>query len=83
MLLYTGAAFVDGEAPLVTELASACAETGSSLELSEIDPDLFGEELDQPHYESVERIAALGALMRTRASTMHPRTSRLRSFGQL
>ncbi len=67
MLLYTGAAYVDGEAPLVTELASACAKTGSTLEWWEIDPDVFGEELEQPHYECVERIAAIGALIRVPA----------------
>ena len=66
MLLYTGAAFVDGEAPLVAELASACAEDGAELGLSEIDPDVFGEELEQPAYQRVERIAAIGAVIRTR-----------------
>ncbi len=62
MLLYTGAAYVDGAAPLVEELARACAACGKALELSEIDPDVFGDELDQPHYARVERIAAVGAV---------------------
>jgi hypothetical protein len=35
------------------------------VELSEIDPDVFGEELDQPSYQNVERIAAIGALIRS------------------
>jgi hypothetical protein len=57
MLLYTGAAYVDGEAPLVTELAIACAEASSKCEVTEIDPDVFGGELLQRQYALVERIA--------------------------
>ena len=64
MLLYTGAAYVNGEAPLLVELASACEKAGASLELSEIDPDVFGEELREPGYEQVERISAVGAVIR-------------------
>ena len=66
MLLYTGAAYVEGEAPLLTRLADACAERGATLELTEIDPDVFGEELDEPAYRGVERIAAVGAVITTR-----------------
>lgn len=64
MLLYSGAAYVDGEAPLIAELARLSADADASLEVSEIDPDVFGEELDQPNYERVERIAAIGAVIR-------------------
>jgi hypothetical protein len=67
MLLYSGAAFVAGEAPLVTALRRACDEAGAMLELEELDPDVFGEELDRPDYGQVERIAALGAVIRTNA----------------
>ncbi|MDQ3477602.1 MAG: class I SAM-dependent methyltransferase [Pseudomonadota bacterium] len=65
MLLYTGAAYVEGEAPLLGELTKVCARAGASLELTEIDPDVFGEELGQPQYERVERIAAVGAVINT------------------
>jgi methylase of polypeptide subunit release factors len=64
MLLYTGAAWVNGRAPLIAELGSACANAGFDLEWSELDPDVFGEELDQPYYREVERIAAIGAVIR-------------------
>jgi methylase of polypeptide subunit release factors len=64
MLLYTGAAMVGGAFPLVTALEKACAETGAMLEIEEIDPDVFGEELEQPVYREVERIAAIGAVIR-------------------
>ena len=64
MLLYTGAAYVDGQAPLIAALERLCAAAGARLDISEIDPDVFGEELDQPPYERVERIAAIGAVIR-------------------
>lgn len=66
MLLYTGAAYINGEAPLLQAIASACREAEASLTLQEIDPDVFGEELEEPGYEDVERIAAVGAVIRTR-----------------
>jgi hypothetical protein len=37
---------------------------GLQPRLGEIDPDVFGEELDQPHYRQVERIAAVGAVIK-------------------
>jgi methylase of polypeptide subunit release factors len=66
MLLYTGAAIVDGASPLVTAIGAACAQAGALLQVEEIDPDVFGEELNQPAYAQVERIAALGAVIRQR-----------------
>ena len=66
-LLYAGAAVVDGSAPLTTALLTACAEAGASCQIEEIDPDVFGEELAQPAYAEVERIAAIGATIRVRA----------------
>jgi methylase of polypeptide subunit release factors len=64
LLLYTGAAVVAGAAPLVAALKEACAEAAASLVIEEIDPDVFGEELEQPAYAEVERIAAIGAVIR-------------------
>lgn len=61
MLLYTGAAVTDGRTPLVEALQAACAETKAELVLEEIDPDVFGEELEEPPYRDVERISAIGA----------------------
>ena len=62
LLLYTGAAIVDGRdgffesvRPLL-ERASARA----TFRYEEIDPDVFGEELDVPAYAAVDRIAAVG-----------------------
>jgi len=64
-LLYTGAAYVAGEAPLMRAIEAACLEAGAGLTWQEIDPDVFGEELAQPAYRDVERIAAVGAIITT------------------
>lgn len=61
ILLYTGAAVVDGGAPLVSAIERMCEAAGASAEIHEIDPDVFGDELAQPAYRDVERIAVIGA----------------------
>ncbi len=66
VLLYTGSAIVDGKDELETALRAALPELGCSLRYAELDPDIFGEELDQPGYGEVERIAAVGAAIRVR-----------------
>jgi len=60
MLLYTGAAFVDGRSPLLVALKSDCNAAGAQITIEEIDPDVFGEELQREEYRDVERIAAVG-----------------------
>ena len=60
MLLYTGAAFVDGRSPLLVALKSDCNAAGAQITIEEIDPDVFGEELLREEYRDVERIAAVG-----------------------
>lgn len=63
MLLYTGAAVIDGRAPLLDALARECTDAGASLAVEEIDPDVFGEELETPAYSRMDRIAAVGVLI--------------------
>lgn len=63
MLLYTGASVVNGRAPLIDALRQVCARR-AEIEIEEIDPDVFGEELDQPAYAEVERIAVICATIR-------------------
>ena len=65
MLLYTGSAIVAGEDGLLSALAEAADEAGCGLRYEEIDPDIFGEELEKPAYAKagVERIAAVGAVL--------------------
>ena len=62
MLLYTGSAIVDGRSVLAEALQAA--QLGWAVTIEEIDPDVFGEELETPAYANVERIAALGILIR-------------------
>lgn len=63
MLLYTGAAIIDGRDALKDALERELPALGCTLRYREIDPDLFGEELDKPAYADVERIAAIGAVV--------------------
>ncbi len=58
LLLYTATPVVDGEHVLWRKLAPLLA--GARVEYGELDPDVFGEELDRPAYASVERIAVVG-----------------------
>lgn len=58
LLLYTGSAIVDGEDRLQAALTEALS--GFDVRYREIDPDVFGEELERPEYADVERIAAVG-----------------------
>jgi hypothetical protein len=60
MLLYTGAAVLGGRLPLVDGLRTLCSEADAALDVEEIDPDVFGEELESPAYGEIDRIAALG-----------------------
>lgn len=57
-LLYTGSAIVDGEDRLKAELFNALG--GFDITYREIDPDVFGEELEREDYAEVERIAVVG-----------------------
>ena len=60
LLFYTGVAIVDGKDPLPAELAPVLNGAKLSWRYEEIDPDVFGEELLQPAYGAVDRIAAVG-----------------------
>ena len=66
MILYTGSAIVDGRDGLQEALEVALPPLGCELHYEEMDPDIFGEDLDQPGYQEVERIAAVGALITRR-----------------
>jgi SAM-dependent methyltransferase len=64
VLLYTGSTIVDGADRLEAALRERLPELGCSLRYAELDPDIFGEQLEEPGYEDVERIAAIGAVIR-------------------
>ncbi|HMJ92591.1 MAG TPA: methyltransferase [Allosphingosinicella sp.] len=64
ILLYTGSAITDGRDSLRQALEEQLEPLGCSLRYAEIDPDIFGEQIGGPRYEDVERIAAIGAVIR-------------------
>lgn len=59
LLLYSGAAVVNGEAALQAQAHELLAGHACDWCYAEIDPDVFGEELDTPPYRQAERIAAV------------------------
>ena len=69
VLLYTGAAYVNGGSPLLAALEEECESAGAALVAEELDPDVFGEELDEPAYQRVERIAAVGITISIKADS--------------
>ncbi|MDB4973672.1 MAG: SAM-dependent methyltransferase [Myxococcaceae bacterium] len=64
LLLYTGAAIVEGEDVFFSGIRDLLGT--HEHRYVELDPDVFGEELERPGYENVERIAAV-ALSVTKA----------------
>lgn len=59
LLLYTGVAIVDGRDALLEAIRLRLAGPQWAWAYREIDPDVFGEQLAEPGYEQVERIAAV------------------------
>ncbi len=60
LILYTGAAIVRGRNPLCQAIADVADTRGLFFSFRELDPDVFGEELAEPAYADVERIALIG-----------------------
>ncbi len=61
LLLYTGAAIVDGFDAFRAASQGLCIEAKASFAYAEIDPDVFGEEIeDHEAYAGADRIAAVG-----------------------
>lgn len=67
LILYTGSPIVRGKDLLKEAIEMAIAGTGVSCAYAELDPDVFGEELEMPAYHDVDRIAAVGAILTVRA----------------
>lgn len=63
LVLYTGTAITQGEDYFLSCASDVLKTFRCSYTYEEIDPDVFGEELLQPGYESVERIAAVGLVV--------------------
>lgn len=59
LMLYTGAAIVDGADPFRADAEARLAGSGLEWTYEEVDPDVFGEELGRGVYACAERIAAV------------------------
>lgn len=62
-ILYTGSAIIDGKDPLSEALFELAEQHNCAIRYRELDPDVFGEELDKPAYRDVERIAITGSVI--------------------
>jgi SAM-dependent methyltransferase len=60
LVLYTGSAIVGGRDYLHETLSSVLRGHALRMTYEEIDPDVFGEELDHPPYDRADRIAVVG-----------------------
>lgn len=63
LLLYTASAIVGGHDGLKTALLERLDSLRFTVSYRELDPDVFGEQLEELHYEDVERIAAVGIVI--------------------
>ena len=59
LVLYTGSAIVDGVDGFLESVRQMLGRPGFHWEYTEMDPDVFGEELDCPAYATTDRIAAV------------------------
>lgn len=59
LMLYTGTAFVQQRDQFWRVVAPVLAAANGTWHYEELDPDVFGEELEQPGYANVDRIAAV------------------------
>ena len=64
LILYTGAPIVEGGDPFRQAVIPVLNQAGCPYSYREIDPDVFGEELDAPAYQNAERIAAVALVAR-------------------
>ena len=70
LLLYTGVAIVGGVDAFLMDMQPLLTDARFKWSYSEIDPDVFGEELEQPAYAHVERIAAVGLTVTREAQSV-------------
>jgi 23S rRNA G2069 N7-methylase RlmK/C1962 C5-methylase RlmI len=69
LLLYTGAAIVSGDDTFLGAVRSELARPGVRYSYDELDPDIFADDLRQPAYANVERIAAVFLQLQVSAVT--------------
>jgi release factor glutamine methyltransferase len=62
LILYTGSPVVEGVPVLASRLAALLTERTTSFRWEELDPDVFGEELEHAAYQTSERIAVVALI---------------------
>lgn len=62
LILYSGTPIIGGIDPLFEAIESVLKLDARHFSYEEIDPDVFGEELDRPAYADADRIAAIGLI---------------------
>jgi SAM-dependent methyltransferase len=60
LVLYTGTPILDGSDPFLQAVRPLLQPHGGQFSYEEIDPDVFGEELDRQVYANADRIAVIG-----------------------
>lgn len=70
LVLYTGAVMVEGRDPLLEALRPHLDASGCPWHYREIDPDVFGEELEEPAYADAQRIAAVALVVQRQDDPM-------------
>ena len=60
LIAHTGVSIVDGRDVLLDRLRQDIPAVGWALDYHELDPDIFSEDLAEPAYAEVDRIAAVG-----------------------
>ncbi|MEK8090632.1 methyltransferase, partial [Thermithiobacillus plumbiphilus] len=63
LILYTGTVIVAGEDIFLRDILPMLQQPGICYEYGEMDPDVFGEELEHPAYAQVERIAVVSLVV--------------------
>lgn len=66
LIIYSGTPIIGGTDPLFEALQPVLKLNASHFSYGEIDPDVFGEELDRQAYANADRIAAIGLIARKR-----------------
>ena len=63
LILYTGVAMTSQLDPFLSTITPLLAAVACTWSYEEIDPDIFGEELEMPAYANAHRIAAVGLVV--------------------
>lgn len=69
LILYTGSPIVKGRDLLREAIEQAIAGSSVTCAYAELDPDVFGEDLEMSAYHEVDRIAAVGVVLASRGTS--------------